>query len=334
MLSLHLRLNDETRGIVKLDALSRMKPTALVVNTSRAELIEEGALVSALNRGRPGMAAVDVFEVEPILQGHLLLRLENAVCTPHIGYVEHDSYELYFRAAFENVVNFIEAGRRTSSTPRRSRCGIERRVPEPAAARGGRRAGARSAAAGAGALVSPVRQLRRSAAASWSSSARSTTSSLARVSVSVAGQLFAVAARMCFGAPLLASWVGGLDRSNLLAAALAWYALGHALCALTPSYLGLLPARAITVLAAAVFTPQAAAAIGVMTRARASRRRDHLHLHRLVARVGDRHSGVGVARRHLRLAHRLLRVAALARLRCGLGLCGRSGAGSGRRGSP
>ncbi|WP_298832985.1 D-2-hydroxyacid dehydrogenase family protein [uncultured Piscinibacter sp.] len=107
VLTLHLRLHDKTRGIVKLDALSRMKPTALLVNTSRAELIEEGALVGALNRGRPGMAAVDVFESEPILQGHPLLRLENAVCTPHIGYVEQDSYELYFRAAFENVVNFI-----------------------------------------------------------------------------------------------------------------------------------------------------------------------------------------------------------------------------------
>jgi D-3-phosphoglycerate dehydrogenase len=107
VLSLHLRLHDSTRGIVKLDALSRMKPTALLVNTSRAELIEEGALVSALNRGRPGMAAVDVFESEPILQGHLLLRLENAVCTPHIGYVEQDSYELYFEAAFANVANFI-----------------------------------------------------------------------------------------------------------------------------------------------------------------------------------------------------------------------------------
>ena len=107
VVSLHLRLHDSTRGIVKLDALSRMKPTALLVNTSRAELIEEGALVSALNRGRPGMAAVDVFESEPILQGHPLLRLENAVCTPHIGYVEQDSYELYFKAAFENVVNFI-----------------------------------------------------------------------------------------------------------------------------------------------------------------------------------------------------------------------------------
>ncbi len=108
VLSLHLRLNDATRGIVRPEALARMKPTALIVNTSRAELIEEGALVSALNRGRPGMAAVDVFESEPILQGHPLLRLENAVCTPHIGYVEQDSYEFYFQAAFENVVNFID----------------------------------------------------------------------------------------------------------------------------------------------------------------------------------------------------------------------------------
>jgi D-3-phosphoglycerate dehydrogenase len=107
VLSLHLRLHDDTRGIVKLESLSRMKPTALLVNTSRAELIEEGALVGALNRGRPGMAAVDVFETEPILQGHPLLRLENAVCTPHIGYVEQDSYEAFFRAAFDNVVNFI-----------------------------------------------------------------------------------------------------------------------------------------------------------------------------------------------------------------------------------
>lgn len=107
VLSLHLRLTDATRGIVRLDALSRMKPTALLVNTSRAELVEENALVAALNRGRPGMAAVDVFESEPILQGHPLLRLENAVCTPHIGYVEQDSYEMYFSAAFDNIVNFI-----------------------------------------------------------------------------------------------------------------------------------------------------------------------------------------------------------------------------------
>jgi len=108
-----MRLNDETAGIVRLEDFGRMKTTALFVNTSRAELVVEGALVSALNRGRPGMAAVDVFESEPILQGHPLLRLENAVCTPHIGYVEHDSYELYFEAAFANVVNFI-AGRPTN----------------------------------------------------------------------------------------------------------------------------------------------------------------------------------------------------------------------------
>ena len=107
VLSVHLRLCDETRGIVTSEDLARMKPTALFVNTSRAELLQENALVSALNRGRPGMAAIDVFETEPILQGHPLLRLENAVCTPHIGYVEQDSYELYFEAAFDNVLNFI-----------------------------------------------------------------------------------------------------------------------------------------------------------------------------------------------------------------------------------
>ena len=107
VLSVHLRLTDQTRGVIGLDDLSRMKPSALFVNTSRAELLQENALVSALNRGRPGLAAVDVFESEPILQGHPLLRLENAVCTPHIGYVEHDSYELYFGAAFDNVVNFV-----------------------------------------------------------------------------------------------------------------------------------------------------------------------------------------------------------------------------------
>ncbi|MCU0929068.1 MAG: D-2-hydroxyacid dehydrogenase family protein [Burkholderiaceae bacterium] len=94
VLSLHLRLVDTTRNLIGLDDLARMKPTALFVNTSRAELLEDGALVSALNK-------------EPILQGHPLLRLENAVCTPHIGYVEADSYELYFGAAFDNIVNFI-----------------------------------------------------------------------------------------------------------------------------------------------------------------------------------------------------------------------------------
>lgn len=107
VVSLHLRLTDDTLHIVRAEDLARMKPTALLVNTSRAELLEPDALIAALNRGRPGMAAVDVFESEPILQGHALLRLENCICTPHIGYVEQESYELYFGAAFDNVVNFI-----------------------------------------------------------------------------------------------------------------------------------------------------------------------------------------------------------------------------------
>lgn len=108
VLSLHLRLSEATAGIVTSDDLGLMKPTALLVNTSRAELVENNALIGALNRGRPGMAAVDVFESEPILQGSALLRLENCICTPHIGYVEKDSYELYFGAAFDNVINFIK----------------------------------------------------------------------------------------------------------------------------------------------------------------------------------------------------------------------------------
>ena len=108
ILSVLLRLSDTTRGIVTLDDLSMMKPTSLFVNTSRAELIEPDALISGLNRGRPGLAAVDVYESEPILQGSALLRLENCVCTPHIGYVEKESYEMYFGAAFDNVVNYIK----------------------------------------------------------------------------------------------------------------------------------------------------------------------------------------------------------------------------------
>lgn len=108
VISVHLRLTDETRGIVTADDLARMKTTALFVNTSRAELVEPDALIGALNRGRPGMAAVDVYENEPILQGQALLRLENCICTPHIGYVEQENYEMYFGAAFDNVVNFIK----------------------------------------------------------------------------------------------------------------------------------------------------------------------------------------------------------------------------------
>lgn len=106
ILTVHLRLTDETRGLITLDDLSLMKPDALFVNTSRAELLEEDALIAALQRGRPGMVAVDVFESEPILQGNMLLRMENAICTPHIGYVERESYELYFDYAFRALLNF------------------------------------------------------------------------------------------------------------------------------------------------------------------------------------------------------------------------------------
>jgi D-3-phosphoglycerate dehydrogenase len=110
VLSLHLRLTDETQGIVTAADLARMKPSALLVNTSRAELIEHGALENALRTGRPGFAAVDVYEKEPILGAqHPLLSMENVVCTPHLGYVEKDSYELYFGQAFDNVLAFAEA---------------------------------------------------------------------------------------------------------------------------------------------------------------------------------------------------------------------------------
>jgi D-3-phosphoglycerate dehydrogenase / 2-oxoglutarate reductase len=113
VLSVHLRLNDATRGVITTQDLGLMKPTALFVNTSRAELVQPNALLSALNRGRPGMAAVDVYESEPILQGTALLRLENCICTPHIGYVEKDNYEALFSLAFDNVVSFIQ-GRPTN----------------------------------------------------------------------------------------------------------------------------------------------------------------------------------------------------------------------------
>ncbi len=106
VLSLHLKLDADTRGLVRYDDLALMKPTSLFVNTSRAELVEHDALVRALNGGRPGFAALDVFEHEPILQGHTLLRLENTICTPHIGYVELETYEAYFGEAFRQLCDF------------------------------------------------------------------------------------------------------------------------------------------------------------------------------------------------------------------------------------
>jgi D-3-phosphoglycerate dehydrogenase / 2-oxoglutarate reductase len=107
VLSLHMRLVDATRGIVTAADLARMKPTALLVNTSRAPLIEPGALVAALKSGRPGMAAVDVYEEEPVLKArHPLLAMENVVCTPHLGYVTRDEYELQFSDVFDQIVAY------------------------------------------------------------------------------------------------------------------------------------------------------------------------------------------------------------------------------------
>lgn len=107
VLSLHVRLRPDTRGIVGLRDLGRMKHTALIINTSRAELIEPGALLTALKAGRPGYAAVDVYEDEPVMGGnHPLLKMPNVVCTPHLGWAEWDNFELYFREAFEQVVAF------------------------------------------------------------------------------------------------------------------------------------------------------------------------------------------------------------------------------------
>jgi D-3-phosphoglycerate dehydrogenase len=105
VLCLHVKATPETQGLVKASDLARMKTSALLVNTSRASLIETGALEQALKKGRPGWAAVDVYEAEPALK-HPLLQLENVICTPHLGYVEKDSYELYFGVAFEQVLAF------------------------------------------------------------------------------------------------------------------------------------------------------------------------------------------------------------------------------------
>jgi D-3-phosphoglycerate dehydrogenase len=107
VVSLHIRLVPETRGIVKQSDLARMKPTALLVNTSRAGLIDPGALVDALRAGRPGMAAVDVFDREPIPEtDEPLLAMDNVVCTPHIGYVTRDEYELQFSDVFDQIVAY------------------------------------------------------------------------------------------------------------------------------------------------------------------------------------------------------------------------------------
>ena len=107
VLSLHMRLVEATRGIVTADDLGRMKPSALIVNTSRAGLIEQGALVDALRQGRPGLAALDVFDHEPLRDpSDPLLRLPNVVATPHIGYVTRDEYELQFGEIFDQILAY------------------------------------------------------------------------------------------------------------------------------------------------------------------------------------------------------------------------------------
>ena len=107
VISLHMRLVDATRGIVKARDLARMKPTSLLVNTSRSGLIETGELEAALKAGRPGMAAVDVFDVEPVRDtNHPLLSMDNVVATPHIGYVSRDEYEIQFGDIFGQIVSY------------------------------------------------------------------------------------------------------------------------------------------------------------------------------------------------------------------------------------
>ncbi len=107
VVSLHLRGGKDTRGIVTADDLARMKPTALLVNTSRAPIIAEGALAAALQKGRPGFAAVDVYETEPVTGAtHPLLKLKNVLCTPHLGYCEREAYESLYAGAVERLLAY------------------------------------------------------------------------------------------------------------------------------------------------------------------------------------------------------------------------------------
>lgn len=107
VISIHLPLNKDTRGIVKAQDLARMKPTALFTNTSRAPIVEEGALVAALQKGRPGLAAVDVYESEPVLdRSHPLVGMANVTCTPHLGYVEERTYEGIYAMAVEQILAY------------------------------------------------------------------------------------------------------------------------------------------------------------------------------------------------------------------------------------
>jgi D-3-phosphoglycerate dehydrogenase len=106
ILSLHLPLNKDTRGIVTRDDLARMKPSALIVNASRSGLIASGALVDALKAGRPGFAAVDVYDEEPVDASEPLIKMENVTCTPHLGYVTRESYEEYYGVVVDDILSF------------------------------------------------------------------------------------------------------------------------------------------------------------------------------------------------------------------------------------
>lgn len=121
VLSLHVRYSPATRHLVTREDLARMKPGALFVNTSRAELVEPGALAQALALGRPGRAAVDVYEVEPVPAGEPLLALDNALCTPHLGYIERDSHEFAFGNAFEQVQAYARGEPINVCTPQAAR---------------------------------------------------------------------------------------------------------------------------------------------------------------------------------------------------------------------
>jgi D-3-phosphoglycerate dehydrogenase len=118
VLCLLLRMTPETKGVVTRADLARMKPTALLVNTARADLIETGALVEALRAGRPGFAAVDVYEKEPVIAAdHPLLSMPNVLCTHHVAWAEHDTFELYFGEAFENLLAYAGGAPRSVVNP-------------------------------------------------------------------------------------------------------------------------------------------------------------------------------------------------------------------------
>jgi D-3-phosphoglycerate dehydrogenase len=115
VLTLQVRLTPDTRGVVTREDLGRMKPSALFVNTARAELVEPGALLASLREGRPGFAALDVYEEEPVPRDHPLLAMSNVLCTPHLGWAEFDNFELYFGECFQQIAEWGE-----NQTPARS----------------------------------------------------------------------------------------------------------------------------------------------------------------------------------------------------------------------